>query len=340
MLDYRKVSEFFLNNDLINQDKDSETFKEYMTVAEEFIKDKIVRFDREFRNHEESRRWALSILEGKKFVGVDGSQIYHDPHIKLPLALVQASYFSNWHSVDKKFEKDSIVDVISLERHNQETNKFSSIIDDEYIDFKRAELEIGLIKKLINDDSEDSLYFVDNGLSPEFSMADIYSAKYKLMFTDLIDLSFEKRKKIVGYIAKPHSKHLVKKIREMNYGLKNLGFLTDALLLEGMLKWGDYTAPEKLNEKVYFSYIRVGEEVSRIELPYWIVENGLAGEVVLNLLAESIIGLGYPYILEAAHNTVVIQGKERMMFYDIALKKLGGDIFSKKAMKKLVAKKR
>ena len=54
---------------------------------------------------------------------------------------------------------------------------------------------------------------------------------------------------------------------------------------------------------------------ARLEIPRWLLECGRADEVVALVLAEAVVGSGYPYVLEAADVTAVIQQQDRQRFY-------------------------
>ena len=50
-------------------------------------------------------------------------------------------------------------------------------------------------------------------------------------------------------------------------------------------------------------------------MPRWLLESGRAAEVVELVLAEAVVGGGYPYALEAADVAAVIQQQDRQRFY-------------------------
>ena len=54
---------------------------------------------------------------------------------------------------------------------------------------------------------------------------------------------------------------------------------------------------------------------ARLEMPRWLLESGRADEIVALVLAEAVVGSGYPYVLEAADVTAVIQQQDRQRFY-------------------------
>ena len=70
-------------------------------------------------------------------------------------------------------------------------------------------------------------------------------------------------------------------------------------------------------KQVCFCLARVGMEnaPARLEMPRWLLESGRADEIVALVLAEAVAGGGYPYVLEAADVTAVIQQQDRQRFY-------------------------
>lgn len=79
-------------------------------------------------------------------------------------------------------------------------------------------------------------------------------------------------------------------------------------------RWGsmsrvnvDFYGPHRIE----FFYLRVGQEIARVEFPTWVAETGQ-----LNLLHAAVYdqcrrGLGYPNVLARAHEQAVIHGSER-----------------------------
>ena len=56
---------------------------------------------------------------------------------------------------------------------------------------------------------------------------------------------------------------------------------------------------------------------SRIEIPLWIYEKGLLDKVTNRILAETIVGNGYPYAIETADATAVLTQLDRNAFFTI-----------------------
>jgi NurA-like 5'-3' nuclease len=67
---------------------------------------------------------------------------------------------------------------------------------------------------------------------------------------------------------------------------------------------------------VDFFYVRVGEEVARVEVPRWVSE-----DPELFLLLKSCVwdqvekGGGYPVVLAEAHEQAVVRGSDRDLFF-------------------------
>jgi hypothetical protein len=70
--------------------------------------------------------------------------------------------------------------------------------------------------------------------------------------------------------------------------------------------------------RVHFFYLKVGDEVARIEIPQWVAEN----ENLLNLTHCLILdqcqrGHGYPVALSEAHEQAVVTGADRENFWEL-----------------------
>jgi hypothetical protein len=70
--------------------------------------------------------------------------------------------------------------------------------------------------------------------------------------------------------------------------------------------------------RVYFFYLRVGDEVARTEIPQWVAEN----ETLLNLTHSLVFdqckrGHGYPVVLSEAHEQAVVTGADRENFREL-----------------------
>ncbi len=69
---------------------------------------------------------------------------------------------------------------------------------------------------------------------------------------------------------------------------------------------------------VYFFYLRVDDEIARVEIPQWVARN----EILLNLTHTLILdqcrrGQGYPVALSEAHEQAVVTGADRENFWQL-----------------------
>jgi len=70
--------------------------------------------------------------------------------------------------------------------------------------------------------------------------------------------------------------------------------------------------------KVYFFYLRVGDEIARVEIPQWVAKD----EGLLNLTHALVLdqcqrGLGYPVALSEAHEQAVVTTADREEFWQL-----------------------
>ena len=72
------------------------------------------------------------------------------------------------------------------------------------------------------------------------------------------------------------------------------------------------------DHKVYFFYLRVGEEIARIEIPQWTAENKELLELTHSLIYDQCKrGQGYPAALSEAHEQAVVTGADRENFREL-----------------------
>jgi hypothetical protein len=78
--------------------------------------------------------------------------------------------------------------------------------------------------------------------------------------------------------------------------------------------------------KVYFFYLRVGEEIARVEIPQWTAENKALLELTHSLVYDQCQrGHGYPVTLSEAHEQAVVTGADRENFRELVESTLTGE---------------
>ncbi|HRH43535.1 MAG TPA: DNA double-strand break repair nuclease NurA [Pyrinomonadaceae bacterium] len=285
-------------------------------------------FPQIWNNHEESRKWAYEILQNRTTFAVDGSQIPPTRDVSMTVAAVQVGWFENPHSESARYEKNAEFFILSPsdlmpspeearvnERRIQEEVRKTR----EFLEKKRGWKERG--ERL-------PLAFYDNTLLVPFPLSPKGASNYIELMQNLILLSDQTQVPLVGYVARSYAKDLLTFLDEFDSESTDARLLHDAdILFPRVLQfWGDRTCfcyakrtglTEVFGDTVGFVYLQTTSNATpaRVDIPSWIVENGLLNEVLDVIRAECIIGLGYPYALETADQTAVITTQDREMFY-------------------------
>jgi hypothetical protein len=103
--------------------------------------------------------------------------------------------------------------------------------------------------------------------------------------------------------------------------------VTDRVLFSRVLNPGERSVVFKSSSKildyygehcVHFFYLNVGEEIVRIEVPRWVVEDrGLLELVHSVVFDQAKKGGGYPVSLSEAHEQAVVRAKDREFFFEL-----------------------
>jgi hypothetical protein len=104
--------------------------------------------------------------------------------------------------------------------------------------------------------------------------------------------------------------------------------VSDAALFEGFLSIGErsgiFESTSKVISQYYgehricFFYLKLEDEVARIELPIWLAADAGRVALVHSLVLEQVKkGNGYPVALAEAHEQAVVTGADREVFYEV-----------------------
>ena len=70
--------------------------------------------------------------------------------------------------------------------------------------------------------------------------------------------------------------------------------------------------------KVCFFYIKLDEEIARVEIPLWAADNLELLDLVHSVIIDQCNkGFGYPVSLSEAHEQAVVTGQDRQAFWDL-----------------------
>ncbi len=231
----------------------------------------------------EKKKWALSVLEGVKVTGVDGSQVSPLREFGIPAGAVQVAAYTVFHG-SGEWDVKYISRITKLE---------------ENIDVVRYEMEM----KLLSEVCESGYVFYDGSLTPSFArdMREELKERYFKAVKLAVRVSEEKRAPVVGYTDRTYAKDVARA-----NGLD----VYDAFLLSDM-EVMSYTEPVELGD-ICFCYARFTPSLpSRVEVPAW--AKSRMGKIMRVVCAECMLGstYAYPFVLERAHAYAKISERER-----------------------------
>ena len=302
-------------------------------------------FHEKWQNHEQARRWAFEILQNRTTFAADGSQIYAEKDISLPVGAIQIGWFENPHDAAQRYEKNAYFEILSprelLENQEEPLNPETRVGE------KRFHAEVAKIGEFLNRKAgwqergeRMPLAFFDNTLLVSFSLPQTsLQESFLQAAVNLVKLSRETGVPLIGYIDRSFSRDLLhmldafagKKTSERKTLYDTTILSTATSNFQPVLRsWGDrtcfcyskrrglqaFTEPESGRSLVGFTYLQTTAEnlPARLDVPAWVYEKGLLNEVLDVARAECVIGLGYPYALETADATAVITNRDREVF--------------------------
>ena len=74
-----------------------------------------VLFSESWANHEEARGWANEILQNRTTFAADGSQLFSEREVSLPVGAIQIGWFENPHDQTQRYEKSAYFEILSPE---------------------------------------------------------------------------------------------------------------------------------------------------------------------------------------------------------------------------------
>jgi hypothetical protein len=325
----------------------------------------VLPFRAPWENHQQARAWAMEALHGVTTVAVDGSQITPSPEFSLPLGAVQVGWFVNHHRPDSDYVKQILFEVLPPDELNQGEDISTRGFPDLQVNLRRFERECQQIARLARELAQPgapgdapprAVCFLDGSLIVSFAaqMRPALRQRYVGAITALVDVSEATRIPVIGYIDTSYAGDLVALLDGL-HGPSPGARLSDAGLLRREMAWGDRSEAwqcarddlvfeenpaSSYYERVHFLYLKTTAEnaPARLDLPAWILEQGLLDWVVDVVRAECIVGTGYPYAVETADALAVITMQDRERFYRLCqafLARAGAPLrYSRKAYSK------
>ncbi len=304
-----------------------------------------VSFAESWNNHEESRIWAAKILANRTTFAADGSQLFVEREVSLPVAAIQVGWFENPHDDARGYEKNARFFVLSPEDLLKDQEE--PVIPETRVGQRRFEAEVEKAKEFLlkkkgwqERGERMPLAFFDGTLLISFALprTELQEGFINTM-VGLVKVSRETRVPIIGYVDRSYARDLLGLLDTLG-GVRNANKRTvdDASMLHAatdeqmptLKHWGDrtifcYSKRRGLNAFIDeetkrsiagFCYLQTTSDSppARIDVPSWIYEENLLDEVCDTIRAECVVGLGYPYALETADQTAVINLRDREVF--------------------------
>ncbi|MEM6451903.1 MAG: DNA double-strand break repair nuclease NurA [Cyanobacteria bacterium P01_D01_bin.105] len=288
-------------------------------------------------NREQSLAWAKSHLKDVTTFAVDGSQVFPQKDFSIPIALVQIGWFENHHCDEGTYEKDILLDVMTPKDLVSDRSQPM----DRWINMRRFSMEVQRLIKYIhqakdralahNRDPEKCLAFFDGSLVLSFAalLDENIRDPYIQQVLTLLRASEKHQVPLVGYVDTAQSNDITTLLRTLDK-LETTRAIHDAKLLNPLMQWGDRTSLmicdrgdilnyyAEMRSRIAFTYLKTNANYpARIELPLWVWESGRAEAVINQVRAEVVVGNGYPYAIETADQTAVLQSRDRQVFYRI-----------------------
>jgi hypothetical protein len=302
-------------------------------------------FPHKWNNHQEAREWAFDALLDHPTFAVDGSQIRPDDDFSIPVAAVQVAWFENRHTADGRYVKDARFEVLTPDDLSVEFGD-DSVISEQQVNLRRFELEIESLRATMEklsapggDDAKLAVAFFDSSLVISFAdrLQGEAQERHVRAMLELLRTSEKTGVPVVGYVDGSRSRDLVHMAASL-FKLIDAGKIHDALLVDSLLTWGARTPMfvcargaadrkqlgvlekfEEYRRGVGFVYLKTSATAppARLEIPLWVLERGLLNQVIDLVIAEVVVGNGYPYVIQSADAAAVIDSRDRDAFYAI-----------------------
>jgi hypothetical protein len=296
----------------------------------------VIPFDQTWANHEQARTWAKGILSGVPTIAVDGSQITPSKEISVPVGAVQIGWFLNPHDADQPYVKDIYFEVLAPDELAGEDEEIVGFFD-WMVNFRRFALEckqLGEMMEAAQDRLIKPICFFDGSLIISF-IQHLLPERQRLYLDAMVDLlraSEEYQVPLVGYIDTSYASDLAAMLDALADRHPRQR-ISDGALLRPRMDWGDRTVAficarddkvtltdnSKYYDQVCFVYLKTTADrpPARLDLPLWMLDDGILEQTIDVVRAECVVGNGYPYAVETADAVGVITMQDRERFYGL-----------------------
>lgn len=304
-------------------------------------------------NREASAQWVQEVLTDITTFAVDGSQLSPGKDLSIPIALIQIGWFENPHSKTRPYNKDVRVDLLTPK--DLGPNPAQPV--ERRVNIRRFQMEVERLVEYINacQEPERTLVFFDGALVVTFAEAfdqDSQTA-YVQAILSLLEASQRRRVPLVGYVDTSYAHDLTTMLHH-GCGLDATEGIHDAQLLARVMDWGDRSRIfrcdrggileqyDSFGDQIAFTYLKTTRDgyPVRLEMPLWMWESGEIARYINWVRGEVIVGGGYPYGIETADQTAVLQGPDKHVFFRVLQEWAEKEHINLRLSRKMVSKQR
>jgi len=300
----------------------------------------VLPFGHSWGNHQEARVWAFDRIQGITTLAVDGSQIPPAKEYSIGLAAIQVAWFENPHRGDaRRYVKDARFELLSPRPQREQGEEGAQLTQE--VNLLRFEAETNvLVEHIRRWDRLDPppVAFFDGTLAASFAapFPEQIRDRYIGAILRLLQASSQHKVPVVGFVDTSHARDLCTLLSHLGQ-LPQPERINDGQLLRGRMQWGDRTRAfvcardhilrhyrmdlgggvEDFQREVAFFYLQTAGDgpPARVDIPRWVVRDGLVEYVADVVRCEVVAGTGYPYCFEAVDAAAVLSATDREMFY-------------------------
>lgn len=298
----------------------------------------IVPFGYSWSCHEEARAWAFQRIRGVTTLAVDGSQILPSKDYSYGLAAIQVAWFENRHCTEARgYVKDARFELMHPDTMLGGEDGAGQLSQEVNLQRFQAEVEeiAGHMSRWgVLEPSP--VAFFDGTLVVSFAapLSPTTRGRYVRSILTLLRASREHRVPVVGFVDTSFAKDLCTLLAHVG-DMARPARVNDGHLLRGRMRWGDRTraficardqilnhyrdeeSGQDHQREVAFFYLQTTAEgpPARVDIPRWVVREGLVDHVADVIRCEVIAGTGYPYCFEAVDAAAVLSMADREAFY-------------------------
>lgn len=300
------------------KDKINYKLREIAWPVEEEKKKNLLEFEEEKIKLKENS-WVFDLIKNEKVLAIDTSEMIPDPHIWPYIFLINLGYFFYDYSLNKYSENNKAI-IYTREDLKEELGhpKFPSWA----LIYFRLKEERSLIDELNSEIGiNDTFVFLDESFSSGFLSSMKEEIIEKIMNELSLNVENIKSKGALPIAVFYSRSQSFMELMSISLGIETK--VTDANFFNRILRTGQRSPLfqvlnipcSKLDYKIYCFYIKISEgNVLRIEL--FEDEVRRIDEIHSIVLLQSIIGEGYPYCMQRAHERALISSEDKNFIFN------------------------